>query len=1393
MEAGSSRWNEITPSPHPHERAALDHIRDLLPDRHPYQAWSNFTFISDQGHVREVDLLVAAPTGLYLVEIKNFRGRLTNQNATWVLQGDHRRRTFDNPLPLADQKAKELKGLLARAVTKDRGVRPPFIRAVIFLAEPGMTCALDADQRHGLFGPQGGNQLVSIGDGLLLAPVTHTPPQPEFLRALPRLLQRVGIHRTQRSITVGPWRIDPRPYDQGPTWQDHDAGREDVDAAYRRIRIYLYEREADPDAQESIRRAAQREFSAAQGVQHPGLLVPQDLHDHEMGPALVIEQDHDAQRLDHYLAEHGDALDLPARLGMVRQLAEAVGYAHERRLVHRALSPRAVVVERGEGGWADPRLRVGEWQAASRGLSSSTTRHRVAPTSHAGQHVEAAAAPYLAPEFTAEADGTVAIDVFGLGAIAYLLVTGRSPAEGRAQLMDRLATEGGLHPSAVSDTVPPEIDALVALATAPVVNQRYGDVEEFLEHLDEIDRRPEPTPEDLDPWDATEDTELPDGSLVLRVLGTGATARAFHVRRDGLDSVLKVGRNAAAEERLDDEATALEGLRHDHLVVLKRGVFPLGPRHVIEIDHAGERTLAQLLRQDGALLADQLQRFGNQLLEVLDYLQRHDTFHRDIKPDNLAVRTHPKRGSSLVLFDFSLAGAPSSDVLAGTRGYRDPFLGSDRRPTYDAAAERYAAAVTLHEMASLELPVWGEDGTDPKFVEQVTLSAELFDSALREPLSAFFRRALHRDADQRYDSVGAMREAWQRVFATVDEERPATTSYSDSDDLAEQRDEIAERATADTALAASGLSMRAVAVAERLGAATVGDLVEIPTRTLWRARGLPRTTRSELVTRAAQWRRALANAAPVRDDVAPAADAELLTLDQLTARLIPKPARRDSTGPALTRRTLGLPDDEGRLPEQRWPTRTEVAAATGLTPGRVAQVISARRPEWAADAAVTAARDELVAALEGLSRVAAATELTDQLLMARGCAREDDPERRRAYGYAVLRAVVEADAVADVPRFATRRHGGRMLVALQVGEQESLETPGDGLLLDFAAALADEAVRLAAQDPLATPVAVVRALRTVADRFELVYSERRLVQLAAAGTGMVLSNARLELYPHDLAPVRALRLAQAGTGIPADGVESGWFDARVRARFPGLVPLPEGRELARLLGESGAELRFDGARFFPPERRPTGYSPVRSSSSVGTAAGHSGTAAADVGSRLAHAAEHGGMRVITVRRSRWPQARARLATTLDVPLRDAGAEFVAALRAVAAERKIPDFDVVRRADAAEPGSRAHTNLQRVVAAAFERLERDWSEAGVLALAGLTPLGRYAGGPALLERLADRARLAGREGGPSALVLLCPAEDEREHPRIGDHVVGLVTTEEWVVATSAWLAADAGAA
>jgi hypothetical protein len=69
-------------------------------------AWSNFTFTAQTGHPYEVDLLVAAPSGLYLIEIKSLNGRLMSSGSNWILTGPSSTRTFDNPLDLADAKAK---------------------------------------------------------------------------------------------------------------------------------------------------------------------------------------------------------------------------------------------------------------------------------------------------------------------------------------------------------------------------------------------------------------------------------------------------------------------------------------------------------------------------------------------------------------------------------------------------------------------------------------------------------------------------------------------------------------------------------------------------------------------------------------------------------------------------------------------------------------------------------------------------------------------------------------------------------------------------------------------------------------------------------------------------------------------------------------------------------------------------------------------------------------------------------------------------------------------------------------------------------------------------------------------------------------------------------------
>ena len=72
---------------------------------------------------------------------------------------------------------------------------------------------------------------------------------------------------------------------------------------------------------------------------------------------------------------------LADQLSLLRQVAEAVSYAHRNRVVHRGLTPHAVLVRRASGN-SGVRVLVGDWQSAGTvagpaltGISSSW-RHR---------------------------------------------------------------------------------------------------------------------------------------------------------------------------------------------------------------------------------------------------------------------------------------------------------------------------------------------------------------------------------------------------------------------------------------------------------------------------------------------------------------------------------------------------------------------------------------------------------------------------------------------------------------------------------------------------------------------------------------------------------------------------------------------------------------------------------------------------------------------------------------------------------------------------------------------------------------------------------------------------------------------------------------------------------
>jgi serine/threonine protein kinase len=1434
------RW-QGQESSFPWEQDALDHIKAKMPEAEPYRAWQTFTFTAGDGHVREVDLFVATPGGLFLIEIKSHPGHATNDGDTWLFRDGNTTRTIDNPLHFTDQKSKELRGQLQRAADDlNTGLTVPRVEPAVFLSAENLVCHFDQFQRQRIYGREGKKDQTNLGGiwtGLL-----DQPPRSENSRVtqtlskqLPRLLQKIGIARLHKIGRVGPYELDSKQFDAGPTWQDYLARNPALPADHpRRVRIYLTERTASEAERKSVQRAARREYLALQGITHDGIVRAEQYSDELLlGPAVVFQHGRDWQRLDHFMAARHDELALETRLEMIRQLAEALGHAHRRHLYHRALAPRAVYVEL-DGRY--PRLKIADWQVAARPHGTTGT---ATLTTSAGvevgtifRHVERSAAPYLAPEFRT-AQGAALLDVFGLGALSYLILTSEPPAATREQLAARLNKDGALVPSSVADSANRLMDDLVRGATRVHPADRTESVRQFLRNLDAIEddlTGPQTRPSQ-DPLTAKSGDEI-QGWAVKQVLGKGSTSRALLVgQANAKPRVFKVALNEAAARRLDREAAQLAQLTDSHVARLLNPPFEEGPqghkRKIIGVEYIEGDTLAEELHRNGPLTINELERLGEDLFQALGFLDKRGVWHRDIKPANLALRPLDRKGRELVLLDFSLAGVPDTDLGVGTQDYLDPFLGDGRRDRYDQAAELYAVAVTLHEMASGELPSWGDGEIEPLFLapgEEVQLAEDLFDPVARDGLVEFFRTALARDVGQRFGSLREMTRAWTRIFEDLETIPPLTTSSTvgadeaaAEDDLpgdpaaaratrqAEvqaRRDEAVRKAAPGTPLAAAGLSPHALSTAlGKLGVSTAGELARVPARRITGLRGIGSGPRYELVRQSRQWRQQfnLAEAdiqaeeerhqhdnssewtpVPAPGSVSPPAVAERpeelarLSVDDVLRRLVPDvPELRRVTG-------VARPAD-GR-PVSPWASPQEMAARTGIPAAETGAHLGRLRARWKESVpALASIRDDMLAILGEHGRILGWRQLAAALLARRGSELSDPAERLNVAAICV-RAVVDTEEHLQDPLMLSRKadaSGEVVLVALtEQARQDAAEDPAPRAddLFAYAELLGEQAGLLAGRDPLPGVTEIRQALREVDTADHAVrLSDTDLVLLAAAASGTAAASPRLELYPRDLPPARALKLSQAGSTLLHPASEADLV-SRVLARFPDLTNPPRAEHMRDLLKNAGYEARRDSKGLLSL------VSATQTSASRGFGRASSSATAARLGlthaefarQRLDEARRRGGFVAVKASIHAASAVCDELARMEGVTAVNVTASFVAALKQIREDAGRPHWETVLAADSTDASPAARAGFARLVGAAWQRLEAHVAavgNGGIVLLHDAAPLARYGGGGELLARLAVAARQA--EESPRGLWLFCPMQSPKDSPRLDSMTVAVI--------------------
>ncbi len=1104
MQADSPLWRVMGDPAQAQEAEALAAVRDLLPDDGIARAWANVAFTDNNGRLNEVDALILTKTGLFLAELKGWSGDISGNQQDWF----HAGRVERNPRILASAKAKRLRSVLtdlARTANLQQGMVPFVTEAVVLHGRDSRVrldqfgaesvWALDGFKVHGLGAAQNFSSLLAQGRESI---------DRQRANAIDALMNAAGLMPRAKQRMIGQYALDSgEPLSEGPGWQDflvtHPRAK-----MRRRIRLFPYPKGASRDIRAEIDRRAEREFRLTDGIVHPGIIGPAELLTPEEGPALVFAYDPEELSLAAYLVQNADELTFEARERIVQQLAELVRFAHGQRLTHRALSPVSVRVKVGPDG--APSLRIRDWDLARRPEAGTTTATEISRgIADVFSHVEQEAVLYLAPETLrgATPESVPSLDVYGVGAVAVLVLTQKPPATNLAALEALVDSDApGLDPRAVMPEISDALANVVLESTAFQESLRTIDVGTFLTNFEQarrVDRHDDqPVPAEGDPLDAAVGDIIGNRFEIEKRRGSGSTGVALQVTdyESGHEHViLKIAKDDAAAARLAIEAEVLQRLDHPRIVKRLGGPVVVGTRQGLMMTDAGLETLADRIRLEGKATIEQLERWASDLFEAAQHLEERGVFHRDIKPANLAVKPDPgTRKPRLTLFDFSLAEEPLANIRSGSRLYLDPYLGKSGRAQYDSAAERFAIAVTLFELAT-SYPIWWPSGDAPGSSDEApVVEASSFDQGVADGLVAFFRTALAPRAAERHASLAAMRTAWVSALAgagVAEDDAAANAAKADT-------------ATIGTQLSDAGLSARALSALSRVNASTVGELLGVSPMVINQIRGLGEQVRREIQSRIREWRQ---------------------RLTQATTQV---------EAPAV-------------------PGRRAVESFLGTTSQKPGETNEERFKRLRKNGTLRGATEDVARWVAELGNVATLDELGARLLREYGSTLGEDA--RTQASTEVVRAILDLDSRSSGPAFVFQsvRDRSRTVVAYAPDDGSGLSFEEGAMHLETLltySAVVDEL--LMHDEVIPAPRLRETLLATGAPALRL--PDARVAQLAigASATGRISSMG--EAYRANLDPSRAVELALRGAATRELAVVT--IEQRVRARFPQVQSIP---------------------------------------------------------------------------------------------------------------------------------------------------------------------------------------------------------------------------------------------
>jgi serine/threonine protein kinase len=245
-----------------------------------------------------------------------------------------------------------------------------------------------------------------------------------------------------------------------------------------------------PEAQSEYRERFLREAEAAGRLSHPGIITIFDLGEEPEThtPYIVMEY------VKGKSLEQSGKLTSGNAVNLVRELAEALDFAHSQRVIHRDLKPSNILVTE------DGHAKIADFGIAKMNLSELTASGQILGTP-----------AFMSPEQMNGSPVDGRSDLFSLGAILYTLLTGHRPFQGNSvfTVSFKVVHHEPVPVAALDLDLPSGLNDVVVRAMAKDPAERYRRGKEMARDLQNILDQEEP-------WDRNKEPgSTPSGRLEL--------------------------------------------------------------------------------------------------------------------------------------------------------------------------------------------------------------------------------------------------------------------------------------------------------------------------------------------------------------------------------------------------------------------------------------------------------------------------------------------------------------------------------------------------------------------------------------------------------------------------------------------------------------------------------------------------------------------------------------------------------------------------------------------------------------------------------------------------------------------------------------------------------------